>query len=105
MTQHVTEQAFRDHEMRLMNPPYRELVDEQCSGGDHVLSEHVYMIDSDVWRMHQTEFFCSGCTREKLVHYYQDAFPSVLADAPFDVEIVERCDGCGMYRCTCGEDE
>ena len=95
-------QAFRDHEMRLMNPPYRELVDERCdgstepdwpNGSGHDLNEHVYSVSGDL--------LCSGCLRALLVKHFQDAMPNDLDEYPFEAVAAERCDACGMYRCAC----
>lgn len=93
-------QAFRDHDVALMNPPIVELIDEDCDGleGDsdkHVLNEHVYSVSGDL--------LCSGCMRELLVRHFQNAMPHDLGEYPFEVVAAERCDQCGMYRCDCGD--
>lgn len=93
------------------DPPFVELVDEECDGlqGDtekHVLDEHVYRFPPVITIINGTrdQFLCSGCMREVLLRYYRDATPSCLDEYPFDVQAAERCDQCHLYRCRCPEE-
>lgn len=87
-------QAFRDHEIALMNPPYVELIDEVCGSGGHDLpDDDVYVINDD--------YYCSGCTREMLVKDIQNRLSNDLDEPTFDVVKAERCDREHVYRCEC----
>ena len=95
----MTTQADRDHDTALMNPPYREQVDEDCSDG---YAGHA--LDDDVYEQEESgDLFCSGCTRERIIRDIAGRFPRDLAE-PTGFAKVERCDECGMYRCGCPEE-
>ncbi len=76
-----TEQAFRDHEMRLMNPPVAELPGEICDlcgreiGNDFAMSVQIKAANYPV---RYRSLVCDECAVR-----------------------VDRCDQCGFLRCVC----
>ena len=73
-----TEQAFRDHEMRLMNPPVAELPDEPCDRCHRDLDDDYATRVRDPRYPSHWSYYCSDCA-----------------------ERTERCDQCGFLRCVC----
>ena len=73
-------QAFRDHEMAMMNPPYRDAdaVSEPCDRCHQELDDVATKIKGDGRLAGYTLYLCSDCA-----------------------VTVERCDGCGLVRCAC----
>lgn len=76
-----TEQAFRDHEMRLMNPPDNEVLSEPCDRcHKDIGSDSATLVRMSGGLTGYYGYFCADC-----------ATP------------VDRCDKCHFIRCNCDE--
>lgn len=71
-------QAFRDHEIRLMNPPNTDAPDEPCDRCYSDLGNTAYKVRGEGKFAGYTLLLCEDC-----------AVPQ------------ERCDQCGFWRCRC----
>lgn len=87
-------------------PSYLEgYPDEACESGGHDLDDESYRFIVMVNMREKERFFCSECTREKLLIHYRAVHQAELAEIPFEFYLAERCDnGCGRFRCRCPED-
>lgn len=95
---------FNNLEAAKANPPYRETYDEDCQSGGHELDEHAYRFVVQVNGRDRDQFYCSGCTRERLLQHYRKTPDNDLAEPAFELYEAERCDGCGLWKCGCPDE-